>query len=74
MKQKFLEFLHKNLDSLLSDDCLNITSLQDKARKLAQFRYQDSNYSCRSELFSAICEYDSYLLRKFSDKVKEVFA
>ena len=73
-KQKFLEFLHKNLDALLSDDCLNITNLQGKARKLAQFRYQDTNYSCCEELFSSICEYDAYLLRKFSDKVKEVFA
>lgn len=74
MKDKFLKFLHSNLDSLLHDDCLNISDIQKKARQLAQYRYQDSNYNGRNYLFEAVCEYDSYLLKKFELKVKELFA
>ena len=72
MKDKFLKFLHSNLDQLLHEDCLNISDIQKKARRLAQFRYQDTNYNGREYLFSAVCEYDSYLIKKLELKIKEL--
>ena len=74
MKDKFLSFLHSKLDLLLHDDLLNISDIQKKARYLAQYRYQDSNYNkfARKYLFAAVCEYDSFLLKKLNLKVKEL--
>lgn len=74
METKFLNYLHVKLDSLISDDCLNIPDIQKKARYLAQFRFQDCNYNdyARSYLLSAIVKYDSFLIKKMADYVNSM--